>query len=77
MVAQKWLWWPTNGKIFNNNNSTDMLLKILWLSGHHSHFWAATFDFTTLFMLSFVHGPHLILHLGLSDTVDATTLDFF
>ena len=28
---------------------------------HHSHFWAATFDFTTFFMLSFVHGLHLFL----------------
>jgi len=30
-----------------------LLLKILPLSDHHSHFWAATFDFTTFFMLLF------------------------
>ena len=30
-----------------------LLLKILPLSDHHSHFWAATFNFTTFFMLPF------------------------
>ena len=33
-----------------------LLLKILPLSDHHSHFWAATFDFTTFFMLLFCMG---------------------
>jgi len=62
VVAQKWLWWSDNGKIFNNNNSSEfvlppptgnwnqnspeLLLKILSLSDHHSHFWATTFDST-------------------------------
>jgi len=52
VAAQKWLWWSDNGKIFNNNNSGKfslpihnspelLLLKILPLSDHHSHFWAA------------------------------------
>jgi len=30
-----------------------LLLKLLPLSDHHSHFWTATFDFTTFFMLPF------------------------
>jgi len=37
----------------NTNFPGLLLLKILPLSYHHSHFWAATFDFTTFFMLSF------------------------
>jgi len=69
-ASQKWLWWSDNGKIFNNNNSgefwcqfpvgggntnwPELLLKILPLSDHHSHFWAAaTFDFTTFFHAAF------------------------
>jgi len=67
--AQKWLWWSDNGKNFNNNisgkfvlppptgnwyqNSPEMLLKFFPLSNHHSHFWAATFDFTTFFHATF------------------------
>ena len=65
VAAQKWLWWSDNGKIFNNNilHSPEMLLlKFLPLSDHHSHFWAATFDFTTFFMLPFLHGPHLFFY---------------
>jgi len=59
VVAQKWLWWSDNGKIFNSNNSGEfvlphptgnqhqnstelLLLNILPLSDHHSHFWATT-----------------------------------
>jgi len=63
VAAQKWLWWSDNGKIFKNNNSGEfvsdpnlpklLLLKIFPLSDHHSHFWAATFDFATFFMLLF------------------------
>ena len=41
-----------------------LLLKILPLSDHHSQFWAATFDFTTFFMLPFLHGPHLFYSLA-------------
>ena len=26
VVAQKWLWWSDNGKIFNNNNSGEFVL---------------------------------------------------
>jgi len=43
------------------NSPELLLLKILPLSDHHSHFWAVTFDFTTFFMLLFLHGPHLFL----------------
>jgi len=69
VAAQKWLWWSDDGKNFNNisgkfvlplptgnqhQNSPEMLLlKFFPLSDHHSHFWAATFDFTTFFMLPF------------------------
>ena len=35
------------------NSPELLLLKILPLSDHHSYFWAATFDFTTFFMLLF------------------------
>ena len=34
-----------------------VVIKILPLSYHHSHFWASTFDFTTFFMLSFFAWP--------------------
>ena len=49
--------------IGNTNLPELLLLKILPLSDHHSHFWAATFDFTTSFMLPFLHGPHLFYSL--------------
>ena len=63
VVAQKWLWWSDDGKNFNNkkivlppptgnrhqNSPELLLLKILPLSDHHSHFWATTFDFATSF----------------------------
>jgi len=79
VAAQKWLWWSNNGKNFNNisgefvlppptgnrhQNSPELLLKILPLSDHHSHFWAATFDFTTFFMLPVLHGPLIFLQFG-------------
>jgi len=81
VVAQKWLWWSDNSKIFNKNNSGEfvlphptgnqhqnslelLLLKILPLSDHHSHFWATTFEFTTFFKLYFLHGPHLFYSLA-------------
>jgi len=54
---------PTTGN--RHQNSPELLsLKFLPLSDHHSHFWAATFDFTTFFMLPFLHGPHLFLQFG-------------
>ena len=79
VAAQKWLWWSDNGKNFNSNNSGKfvlppptgnrhqdelLVLKVLPLSDYHSHIWAATFDFTTFFMLPFLHGPHLFLQFG-------------
>ena len=80
-MAQKWLWWSDNGKIFNSNNSNEfwcrfpvrggntnspelLLLKILPLSDHHSHFWATTFDFTTFFMLPFFAWAAPFLQFG-------------
>jgi len=71
VAAQKWLWWSDNGKNFNSNNSGKfvlppptgnchqdelLVLKVLPLSDYHSHIWAATFDFTTFFMLPFCMG---------------------
>ena len=44
----------------HQNSPELLLLKILPLSDHHSYFWAATFDFTTFFMLPFFHGPNLL-----------------
>jgi len=41
-----------------------LLLKILPLSDCDNHFLAATFDFTTFFILLFFHGPHLFLQFG-------------
>jgi len=35
------------------NSPELLLLKILPLFYHHSHFWATTFDFTTFFILCF------------------------
>jgi len=46
-----WCRFPVGGG--NTNSPKLLLLKILPLSDHHSHFWAATFDFTTFFMLPF------------------------
>ena len=46
------------------NSPELLLLKILPLSDHHSHFWAATFDFTTFSCCFFLHGPHLFLQFG-------------
>jgi len=51
-------------KLEGNTNLPELLLKILSLSYHHSHFWAATFDFTTFFMLSFWAWATLFLQLG-------------
>ena len=50
--------------IGTQNSPKMLLLKFLPLSDHHNHFWAATFDFTTFFMLPFLHGPHLFLQFG-------------
>ena len=46
------------------NSSELLLLKILPLSDHHSHFWAATFDFTTFFMLLFFAWAAPFLQFG-------------
>ena len=47
---------PTGNQ--HQNSPELLLLKFLPLSDRHSHFWAATFDFTTFFMLFFLQGPH-------------------
>jgi len=54
---------PPTGN-WHQNSPEMLLLKFLPLSDNHSHFWAATFDFTTFFMLPFLDGPHLILQFG-------------
>jgi len=47
-----------------NTNSPELsLLKILLLAYHHSHFLAATLDFTSFFTMAFL-GPHIVLQLG-------------
>ena len=46
-----WCRFPIGGG--NTNSPELLLLKILPLSDHHDHFWAATFDFTT-----FLHVLH-------------------
>ena len=48
----------------NTNLPELLLLKILPLSYHHSLFWATTFDFTTFFILPFLHRPHLFYSLA-------------
>jgi len=48
-----------------NTNSPELsLLKILPLAYHHSHFLAATFDFTSFFTMAFFGGRTLFLQLG-------------
>jgi len=57
-----WCWFPVGGG--NTNLPEMLLLKILPLSDHHNHFWAATFDSTTLFMLPFFALATLFLQCG-------------
>jgi len=45
---------PTGNQ--HQNSPELLLLNTLPLSDNHSHFWAATFDFTTFFMLPFCMG---------------------
>jgi len=84
VAAQKWLWWSDNGKTFNNNNSGKFvspihkftwLLKILPLSDHHSHFWAATFDFTT-FSCCFFFTVWLFFYVDFTSFCNLTNLCF-
>jgi len=49
--SEFWCRFPVGGG--NTNSPELLLLKSLPLSDHHSHFWATTFDFTTVFMLPF------------------------
>jgi len=58
-----WCRFPVGG--VNTNLPEMLLLKFLPLSDHRSHFWATTFDFTTFFMLPFLHGPHLFFTVWL------------
>jgi len=54
---------PTGNR--HQNSLELLLLKILPLSDHHSHFWAATFDFTTFSCCLFLHRPHVFLTVWL------------
>ena len=58
-----------NGKNFNNDNSGEFceaaqnspelsLLKFLPLTYHHSHFLAATLDFTSFFTIAFLRATY-------------------
>ena len=40
------------------------LLKFLPLTYHHSHFMAATLDFTSFFTIAFLRAAHFFLQLG-------------
>jgi len=60
--SEFWCRFPAGGG--NTNSPELLLLKILPLSDHHSHCWAATFDFTTFSCCLFLHGPHLFLQFG-------------
>ena len=40
------------------------LLKFLPLTYHHSHFLAATLDFTSFFTIAFLRAAHIFLQLG-------------
>jgi len=41
VVAQKWLWWSDNGKIFNSKNSGEFVLPPLFFFGGKGAFHAA------------------------------------
>ena len=72
VAAKKWLWWKVNSKNFNNDNSGKFVLpslefgtkftwifiiKIFAINLHHSHFLAATLNFTSFFTMAFMR-PH-------------------
>ena len=70
-----------NGKKFNNYNSGEFLcrlvlaqntpelslLKFLLLTYHHSHFLAATLDFTSSFTIVFLRAAHFFYSLAVLD----------
>jgi len=79
VVAQKWLWWSDNGKILIATIQVNLCCLLQLGIGIKIHlnccnlknfchyqttFWAATFDFTTFFMLPFLYRPHLFLQFG-------------
>ena len=48
-----------------HKNSPELsLLKFLPLTYHHSHFLAATLDFTSFFTIAFLRAAHFFLQLG-------------
>jgi len=49
----------------NTNSPKLSLLKILSLAYHHSHFLAATLDFTSFFIMAFLGPPHTFFIAGL------------
>jgi len=49
-----------------NTNSPELsLLKFLALAYHHSHFLAATLDFTSFFTTAFLEAAHFFFTAGL------------
>jgi len=55
---------PPPTRNWYQNSPELLLLKIFPLSDHHSHFWAATFDFTTFLCYLFLHGLDPFLQFG-------------
>ena len=65
---------------FNNDNSGEFcaasqnspelsLLKFLPLTYHHSHFLAATLDFTSFFTIAFLRAAHFFYSLAVLDKI--------
>ena len=51
-------------------NSPELsLLKFLPLTYHHSHFLAATLDFTSFFTIAFLRAAHIIYSLAVLDKI--------
>jgi len=50
-----------------NTNSTELLLKFLPLAYHHSHFLAATLDFTSFFTIAFLGAAHFFYSWAVLD----------
>ena len=48
----------------HKNSPVLSLLKFLPLTYHHSHFLAATLDFTSFFTIAFLRAAHFFLQLG-------------
>ena len=52
---------------WQKNSSKLLLLKFLPLTYHHSHFLAATLDFTSFFTIAFLRAAHFFYSLAVLD----------